>query len=182
MIRTYEPPDEQSWLRCRTLSFLSTCYYDDVWTERPESPAVQLVAVDRDTVVGVFDVEIEADLATIDTVAVHPDYQHKGIATSLLSRARSELPHTVAALDAWTREDEPALAWYRAHGFQESDHYLHVYKHWSESDEDWASPALLSPPVTAFCHASIDDEASIRARFARVYVCRRFRLDIRKEQ
>lgn len=173
-IRRYEPTDEQSWLRCRALSFLSTCYYDDVWTQRPESPVVQLVATHGNDVVGVLDIEIEDRLATIDTVAVHPDHQNRGIASALLTHARAELPGTVATLDAWTREDEPALEWYRTQDFAESDHYLHVYKSWSEPDEGWTSPGQLSAPVTAFCHASIGDEREIRARFARVYVCRRF--------
>ncbi|MCZ4328160.1 GNAT family N-acetyltransferase, partial [Brachybacterium paraconglomeratum] len=80
----------------------------------------------------------------------------------------------ITTLDAWTREDEPALAWYRARGFVESEHYLHVYKGWEDSSEGWMSPAQLSAPITAFCHAALEDEADIRARFSRVYVCRRF--------
>lgn len=173
-IRSYAPTDETSWLRCRTLSFLTTCYYDDVWARRPPSPALQLVAVDGDDVVGILDIEIDGDLATIDTVAVHPDHQGRGIASLLLDQAWRELPAAVSVMDAWTREDESALAWYRAQGFAESEHYLHVYKTWEDSDADWVSPAPLSTPVTAFCHASLQDEADLRARFSRVYVCRRF--------
>lgn len=172
-IRTYEPTDERSWLRCRALSFLDTCYYDDVWTERPATPAVQLVAVHGSTVVGILDVEVEQELATIDTVATHPDYQGRHIASRLLTRAHADLPDRITTLDAWTREDEPALAWYRAHGFAESEHYLHVYKGWEESDEGWESPLRLTAPITAFCHASIEDETDVRGRFSRVYVCRR---------
>ncbi|MGP9536421.1 GNAT family N-acetyltransferase [Brachybacterium sp. AOP43-C2-M15] len=172
-IRRTRAGDEESWLRCRALSFLGTCYYDDVWTGRPVSPAVQLVAVDAELVVGILDVEIEGDLATIDTVAVHPDHGNRGIASALLSRALSELGEEVTTLDAWTREDEPALRWYRRHGFTESDHYLHVYKSWRDPADGWASPAPLTAPVTAFCHADRRDEAELRARYERVYVCRR---------
>lgn len=85
-IRIYDPTDESSWLRCRALSFLSTCYYDDVWTKRPETPAVQLVAAHDGTIVGILDVEVERELATIDTVATHPDYTGQGIASKLLAR------------------------------------------------------------------------------------------------
>src|SRR5699024_10568545 len=127
-IRRYAPTDETDWLRCRALSFLATCYYDDVWTTRPSSPAVQLVATDARTVIGILDVEIDGDLATIDTVAVHPDHQSRGVASQLLDRAWHELPAAVTVMDAWTREDVPALAWYRARGFAESEHYLHVCK------------------------------------------------------
>lgn len=174
VIRPCSPADEPSLLRCRTLSFLDTCYFDDVWTSRPEAPQIQLVAIDDDGVIGILDVEIEDGLAAIDTVAVHPDHRHRGIASQLLSRALEELPATVGTLDAWTREDEAALAWYHRHGFTESEHYLHVYKHWSESGDSWSSPSGRSAPVTAFCHGALADEASLRERFARVYVCRRF--------
>lgn len=173
-IRRYETADENSWLRCRVLSFLGTCYYDDVWTARPSTPAVQLVAVDGGVVVGALDLEVDGELATIDTVATHPDHRGRGIASALLVQALAEVPGDIAAVDAWTREDAPALSWYRARGFEESDHYLHVYKGWDEPDEGWGSPAGLSAPVTAFCHAAIEDEAAIRSRFSRVYICRRF--------
>ena len=173
-IRIYDPTDESSWLRCRALSFLSTCYYDDVWTKRPETPVVQLVAAHHGTIVGILDVEVQGELATIDTVATHPDYARQGIASKLLARARAELPYNITTLDAWTREDEPALAWYRARGFVESEHYLHVYKGWEDLSDGWESPAQLSAPITAFCHAALEDEADIRDRFSRVYVCRRF--------
>lgn len=173
-IRNYHLTDERSWLRCRTLSFLDTCYYDDVWTTRPDSPAVQLVVIEGGEVIGLLDLEVEGALATIDTVAVHPDHQGNGVASALLAKARDRLPHTVTTLDAWTREDNSTLTWYGAGGFVESDHYLHVYKGGEESDDGWVSPDPLSAPVTAFCHARLEDEADVRARFARVYVCRRF--------
>lgn len=126
-LRAFQPADEQSWLRCRVLSFLSTCYDDDVKAHRPETPAVQLVAMLEGVVIGLLDIEIDAELATIDTIAVHPDHQHRGIASALLDRARVELPDVVTTLDAWTREDGAALSWPRATGFSESGHYLHVY-------------------------------------------------------
>ena len=92
-IREYKPADESSWLRCRVLSFLDTSYYDDVARAKPEIPApgMELVAVDqRETVLGIMDISIDGELATIDTVAVHPDHQHDGIGRSLLLYARSE--------------------------------------------------------------------------------------------
>lgn len=173
-LRAYQPADEQSWLRCRLLSFLGTCYYDDVLTRRPKSPAVQLVALHEEVVVGVLDIEIEEQLATIDTIAVHPDHQHRGIASALLDRARAELPASLTTLDAWTREDVAAHAWYRATGFSESEHYLHVYKSGTDPDDGWLSPSHLTSPLTAFCHARLEHEEALRAEFARVYVCRRF--------
>lgn len=172
-IRTYRPTDETSWLRCRVLGFLGTDYYDDVWTRRPDNP-VQLVAVEADDVVGLLDVDVDVDLATIDTVAVHPDRRGRGVATALLAEALRQLPPSVTTLDAWTREDAPAHAWYRSLGMTESEHYLHVYLGWDEPSDGFTAPDGLSSPVTAFCHAPLQREAELRARYRRVYVCRRF--------
>ncbi|MGP9539209.1 GNAT family N-acetyltransferase [Brachybacterium sp. AOP43-C2-M15] len=77
-----------------------------------------------------LDIEIASDLATIDTVAVQPDNQGNGIASALLTRAQAAPPRSVTTLDAWTREDEPAFAWYPSQCFTESGHYLHIYKSW----------------------------------------------------
>lgn len=174
-IRNYEPTDEQSWLRCRVLSFLHTCYYDDVWTSRPTDSQIQLVAVEGGTVVGILDIAIADELATIDTVCVHPDHQHQGIGTALLAEALRRLPPAVTTLDAWTREDPDTLAWYRSRGFIESDHYLHAYKGWNDPTTDgWAAPPPLSMPLMAYCQAAMAYEAQLRAAYQRVYVCRRF--------
>lgn len=179
-VRDYQPADEPSWLRCRALSFLGSAYFDDVKPRRTRENQIELVAVLRaasagaDDVVGILDVEIDGNLATIDTLAVHPDHQGLGIASALLEEALRCLPQAVATLDAWTRDDEPALAWYRSRGFEESDHYLHVYKTSDTPDEGWSAPEGLSAPVLAFAHGSIEDEAAMRERFERVHVCRRF--------
>lgn len=177
-IRNYEPSDERSWLRCRVLAFLDTNYHDDVWTTRPTDSQVQLVAVDRGAVVGICDLVLDGALATIDTICVHPDHQRRGIATDLLHAATARTPEQVTTLDAWTREDPGTLAWYRHHGFTESDHYLHVYKGWDDPPTDgWSAPAPLRGPYLAYCQASIEHEDELRARHHRVYVCRRFSMD-----
>ncbi|WP_405680534.1 GNAT family N-acetyltransferase [Streptomyces sp. NBC_01238] len=131
VIREYRPADEVSWLRCRVLSFLDTPYFDDVLTAKPETPApgFALVATaEQETVTGIIDVSVDDELATIDTVAVHPDYQHQGLGRTLLTEARARVSALgVPTLDAWTRDDPATLRWYRAMGFTESRHYLHVY-------------------------------------------------------
>lgn len=180
VLRPYAPDDEAGWLRCRLLSFFATCYYDDVHTSRGvfELPSVQLVAAVGDQIagqiVGLVDVEIDGAAATIDCIAVHPDYQRAGIGARLLEAAFEVLPDTVTTLDAWTREDEGALAWYARHGFTERFRYLHVYKGYAEGTAEFVAPAPLRPPTIAFCHAGIGHEAELRASYARVYVCRQF--------
>ncbi|HOC14572.1 MAG TPA: GNAT family N-acetyltransferase [Propionicimonas sp.] len=181
-IRPYQPSDLESWLRCRVLSFLHTCYYDDVWQSRPDSPAIQLIAADGETVIGLIDVEIVGSLATIETIAVHPDEQGRGIGSRILAEAERCLPRSVTLLDAWTREDASTLAWYRARGFEESEQYLHVYKGSDDSNDDWSAPPPLHGPVMAFAHGLISDERELRSRFRRVYVCRRFSKAVREDR
>ncbi|MER5970534.1 GNAT family N-acetyltransferase [Streptomyces sp. NPDC002055] len=181
-IRAYAPADERSWLRCRVLAFLSTAYYDDVDRAKPAVPApgLELVAVDRaGTVVGIMDVLVADALATIDTVAVHPDHQRCGIANALLRETRTRARDAgVTTLDAWTRDDPDTLRWYRAMGFEESDHYLHVYAHaYTAADEP--GRAVVTPRsdlrlMAAFLHAKLSDEVRLRREFSRVHVCRRF--------
>src|SRR5699024_4339753 len=76
-------------------------------------------------------------------------------------------------LDAWTREDHAANAWYVRHGFRVIEEYLHVHPDHNETG-GFTSPEPLSPPITAFCHARLDDEVEVRARYARVHRCRRY--------
>jgi len=181
-VREYTPTDEPSWLRCRVLSFLGTAYYDDVARTKPKVPApgFELVAVDqRDMVVGIMDITIDGELATIDTVAVHPDHQHRGVGRSLLTRALARSRDQQAAtLDAWTRDDADTIRWYQAMGFAESDHYLHVYANYytapEEPDRAVASPRPGLRPMMMFLHAKLAEEEQLRREFSRVHVCRRF--------
>lgn len=195
-IRDYRDTDEPSWLRCRALSFLGSSYYDDVKTERtPFDSAIRLVAVHPkpqgmttpadEEVIGILDVELWAEdgspVATIDTVAVHPDHQRAGIAGSLLDTALNTLRRTGTRwLDAWTREDPESSAWYESHGFHVDQSYLHVYRGGDENspdptdDEGYAAPFGLGAPVKAFFHGPDEDPEVWRSRFARVHQCRRY--------
>jgi ribosomal protein S18 acetylase RimI-like enzyme len=183
-IREFTAADERSWLRCRVLSFLSTPYFDDVLPAKPVAaaprPGLDLVAVSPDgTVVGIMDTTIEGDLATIDTVAVHPDHQRHGLGSRLLNHTRARVRALgLSTLDAWTRDDPDTLAWYRAVGFTESDHYLHVYADYRD-DRDEPDRAIGSRrpgmrPMSSFSHATLDQQDVLQAEFTRVHVCRRF--------
>ncbi|MEV6244237.1 GNAT family N-acetyltransferase [Lentzea sp. NPDC051838] len=171
-IRDYEPADEPSWLRCRVLGFLATNYYDDVWQTKRRAD-LELVALDDGEVAGVLDVSVPGAEATIDNVVVHPDHQGRGIATALLEEALRRLERCgVRTLDAWTREDKPALDWYARNGFEEASRYLHVHASAEEIDTVLiARHGLVA--AGAFLHARIEREAEMRQRFERVYVCRR---------
>ncbi|AQX79409.1 GNAT family N-acetyltransferase [Plantibacter flavus] len=177
-IRPYEASDESSWVRCRVLAFLTTQYYDDVWPRRPDmsAPSFGLVAVDAEgRVIGLLDVSVDADAATIDSIATYPSHQGAGIGTALLEAAVERLADEgVSSLDAWTREDPAANGWYRRNGFSEAFQYLHVHLEDGDDADGFTTPPGLSSPVRAFVHASIEREQELRERFARVYVCRQY--------
>ncbi|MFF2375074.1 GNAT family N-acetyltransferase [Streptomyces xiamenensis] len=185
-IRAFTPADETGWLRCRVLAFLQTAYFDDVSRSKPATaaPGLDLVAVDADgRVVGIMDTGIEGDVATIDTVAIHPDHQRRGLARELLERTSNRARKLGAAtLDAWSRDDPDTLNWYRAMGFTESDHYLHVYaNHYRDSSEPGRAIAEARPglrPLMVFAHAQLADEQRLRGEFTRVHVCRRFAMPL----
>ncbi|MFG3369638.1 GNAT family N-acetyltransferase [Streptomyces sp. NPDC048156] len=186
VIREYRPADEISWLRCRVLSFLNTPYFDDVLTTKPEvrAPGFSLVvATELGAIAGIVDVGVDDELATIDTIAVHPDHQHQGLGRALLTEARARVSALgVPTLDAWTRDDPSTLRWYRAMGFTESQHYLHVYANYygdvSEPDRAISERRAGLRPMAAFLHASMETEQLMREQFARVHVCRRFAMDV----
>jgi GNAT superfamily N-acetyltransferase len=173
--------DEQAWLRCRVLAFLGTAYFDDVCTSKPvPASGAALVAVDQagPSIAGVLDLSVDGSLATIDTIAVHPDYQGTGVGTALFEQARARAAALGAVtIDAWTRDDEPALAWYRARGFVESEHYLHVYADYYVSAAEPPAAVIARPglePIKIFLHAPLVREEELRRTFRRVHVCRRF--------
>lgn len=177
-VRAYRPADESGWLRCRVLAFLSTQYYDDVKPHRTvlAEPSIALVAVSpTGEIIGILDVQVDGNAATIDTVATHPDHQGAGVGSALLREVLSHLEAArVETLDAWTREDVAANRWYRSHGFSEQYRYLHVHLNDGDDDAGFVTPDGLSTPVSAFLHGRIEDEARMRARFRRVYVCRQY--------
>jgi ribosomal protein S18 acetylase RimI-like enzyme len=182
VVRDYASSDEQSWLRCRILAFLPTAYYDDVVRTKPvvETRGFELVAVDaHDAVVGLMDVTVDDAVGTIDTLAVHPDHQSRGIARTLLDHAMTRAhAQNLTALSAWTRDDPVTLHWYRATGFIEADHYLHVFANYTTDPAEPSRAVDTMRPglalMSAFLHAKLADEPQLRQQFARVHVCRRF--------
>ena len=193
-IRSFRPGDETGWVRCRTLAFLDTAYYDDVHPEkeRYEGRAIELVAEADGQVVGLVDVECEASPGEICSapadpahagpagmiwhLAVHPDHRRRGIGRALLAEAcKRARAWQIRRLEAWTRDDEFVNDWYRAQGFQHVQCYWHLYL---ASREELATiqPQLSAlRPVSAFAHYLGDDEA-VYGRFARRHRCHRYDL------
>lgn len=178
-IRQFVSADEAQWLRCRALAFLDTAYFDDVVANKqPSQDAIELVAVHDGLIVGILDATIEKAIATVDTIAVHPDFRRQSIATRLLKEGMAGAAKRGATtIDAWTRDDAWVLAWYRARAFVEDEHYLHVYADYRAQAGE-PSDAVTShdrlQAVKVFLHAELDAETEMRRRFQRVHVCRRF--------
>jgi hypothetical protein len=60
----YREKYEESWLRCRVLSFLHTAYYDDVRQKKEpyDNESIGLIAINSDEVIGLIDIELEGRL------------------------------------------------------------------------------------------------------------------------
>lgn len=63
IIRDYRVNDETGWVRCRTLAFLQTAYFDNVLNKKEyyKNPAIELVAELDGQIVGLIDVEYEKE-------------------------------------------------------------------------------------------------------------------------
>jgi ribosomal protein S18 acetylase RimI-like enzyme len=194
-IRPYRPDDEIQWIRCRVLAFLDSAYFDDVQQRKPRysHPAVELVAESPVGVIaGFIDVECEQAPGTVCSsrpglggmiwnLGVHPDWRGHGVASRLLSRAiqlATELG--LVRLEVWTRDDPEVLAWYKSHGFNLIDTYLHVYLDFDEAKLSLVSQVPGLKPIKVF--AQFTDAARferIRSRFGRVHDCNLFELDLK---
>jgi len=176
IVRDYAPGDETSWLRCRVLAFLDTNYYDDVVTVKPKREAgLELVAAVDEQIIGLLDASVTGSQSTIETIAVHPDYRRLGVGQGLLNEVSDRLQgRGVVQIDAWTRDDEGTLAWYRSQGFEQEMRYLHVYASSPDEASSTFSSEMDLTPRAGFFHAWIDHEDTLRKRFSRVYSCRQF--------
>ncbi|ART77584.1 GNAT family N-acetyltransferase [Sutcliffiella horikoshii] len=188
-IRSYNQKDERGWVRCRTLSFLDTAYFDNVLREKEtyENPSIELVAVSDDKIVGLIDIEYELEAGTIcsrekDTggmiwhIAVHPDYQRKKIGFKLLFEAEKIAKELgLVYLEAWTRDDEWVNKWYECNNFKNVQSYLHVFIEGSEE-----LTGLLKcetgglQPVQAFAHYVGKEKEKVKRIYKRVHECIRY--------
>jgi len=187
-IRLYDPiKDEVGWIRCRVLSFLDTAYYDNVLNKKEEyqNPAIELVAIYNNQVVGLLDIEYEKEAKTVCAkgnglggmiwhVATHPDYQRLGIGTRLLKKAE-EIAKKVGLnyLEAWTRDDEWVNQWYKKNGFDKIHSYLHVYL---EGDNEVEKVMRINNQsglqvIQAFAHYSGSKQEHIKSTFNRIHEC-----------
>jgi len=197
-IHPYRPTDEAQWLRCRVLGFLDTAYFDNVLREKERyaNPSIELVAEFDQCIIGLIDVECEAEPGTICSpspnpsvngkagmiwhLAVHPDYHRRGVGQALLQAAIAlAYPSHIQRFEAWTRDDAATLRWYEAQGFEKVESYWHVYLEGNEVDAAISSAIPGLSPRHIFAHYQGDNVAQIQQRFRRVHECNRYDLALR---
>ncbi|MEK4080504.1 GNAT family N-acetyltransferase [Solibacillus sp. FSL K6-1126] len=146
IIRNYSVTDETGWVRCRTLAFLQTAYFDNVLNKKEhyQNPAIELVAELDGQIVGLIDVEFEKEERTVCSrgeglggmiwhIAVHPDFSRQGIGQQLLYAAETKAKEmNINRFEAWTRDDLWVQNWYEKMKFKMVDSYYHVYFEGSE--------------------------------------------------
>ncbi|MCS1392676.1 GNAT family N-acetyltransferase [Lysinibacillus boronitolerans] len=168
IIRDYRVNDETGWVRCRTLAFLQTAYFDNVLNkkERYENPAIELVAELDGQIVGLIDVEYETEERTVCSrgegeglggmiwhIAVHPDFSRRGIGQQLLYTAENKARRMkLNRFEAWTRDDLWVQNWYEKMNFNIVDSYYHVYFEGNEMDHRIQSNMPNLYLVNAFTH------------------------------
>lgn len=171
IIRNYTPQDEQSWLRCRVLSFLNTAYYDNVLKEKEvyENPSIELVAIMDDQVVGLIDIEYELVPKAVCTmkdtrggmiwhIAVHPDYQRKGIGEQLLVAALTQAEKLqLTYVEAWTRDDVWVQKWYEKNNFYNTYSYYHLFLEGNEMNTLSYEKHKNFYPISMFAHFVEED-------------------------
>src|SRR5690625_1687329 len=195
-IRLYDPTkDEIGWLRCRVLSFLDTAYFDNVLNkkEKYQNPAIELVAIYNNQVVGLLDIEYEKEEKTVCTkgngsggmiwhIATHPDYQRMGIGTRLLEESEKiAKKEGLDYLEAWTRDDEWVNQWYEKNGFDKVYSYLHVYP---EGDNEIKKVMSVNNKselqiIQAFAHYSGSKQEDIKSKFKRVHECNCYKKNLK---
>lgn len=175
-ILDYSSKYEDSWIRCRTLSFLYTQYYDDILQTKPKIDGIELICVENNQVIGLLDIEIKNAYcsydkhqkgAMIETIAVHPEHQSKGIGQKLLEVAEERLKlEGIDYLEAWTREDDSSNQWYIKNGFSQFNSYFHVF---TSGDIKTSNPHFH--PIFTFGHVT-DRKQIDETVVDRIYECR----------
>lgn len=199
-MRNYRESDEQSWVRCRVISFLDTSYLDDVhrYREKFEHEAICLVAVleGSNEVIGLMDTEIDAKpgedgrlRATIWALAVLPEYRKRGVAGKLWKATLQGLAQAgVSTVEVWTQDDADANRWYQQQGFEQFTAYLNVYARGRFNQGDKSPVQQLLPEAAENWRygyirnlnfeASLEHRAELEALSYRLHEVRGYRLQL----
>ncbi|ALC85471.1 GNAT family acetyltransferase [Bacillus sp. FJAT-22090] len=184
-IREYNDSDETGWVRCRTLSFLNTAYFDNVLNKKEiyENPAIELVAELNGQIVGLIDVEYEKEEKTVCSrgeglggmiwhIAVHPDYYRQGIGEQLLQEAEKRaIDLSLNRFEAWTRDDFWVQNWYEKMLFNKVDSYYHIYFEGNEMKNRIQNTIPKLYLVNTFAHYVGEEIEQFKTTNQRIYEC-----------
>lgn len=185
IIREYTAEDEIGWVRCRTLAFLHTAYFDNVLPTKEHyiHPAIELVAEIEGQIVGLIDVEYETEERTVCSrgkglggmiwhIAVHPDFSRRGIGKDLLNTAEAKaIELGLNRFEAWTRDDKWVQNWYNNMKFEQVDSYYHLYFEGNEMNTIIQSTTPGLHIVNAFAHYVGNDILRFKETNNRVHEC-----------
>ncbi len=194
IIRSYNSSDEESWLKCRLLSFHDSPYYDDVYTTKPvfDNLCLELVAEINGKIIGILDLEkddIDGSIcywksgtgAMIWTIGVLPQYRRSGIASKLVLEAVDwAKSKDIDFLEAWTRDDNRALDWYESLNFNRFHSYWHIYFKGNISKSLLKSNDKDIVPQSVFAHSDRDPVTLDQNNIDRYYKCSGYKLELTK--
>ncbi|MGG0643074.1 N-acetyltransferase [Sporosarcina gallistercoris] len=185
LIRDYDPSDEMGWVRCRTLAFLETAYFDNVLNQKEhyENPAIELIAEIDGQVVGLIDIEYERVERSVCSrgkglggmiwhIAVHPDFSRQGIGRQLVDSAVDRAKVIgLNRFEAWTRDDLWVKNWYEKQNFTIVDSYYHIYFEGAEMNQRIHSGIPKLHLVNAFAHYVGEDIDQFKTKNKRIHQC-----------
>ena len=194
IIRPYNLSDEESWLKCRLVSFHDSAYYDDVYTKKPmfDNLSLELVAERNGEIIGILDVEKDNKDgsicycksgigAMIWTIAVLPKYRRFGIARTFVLKAKDwAKSKDIDFIEAWTRDDKWVLDWYESVGFYRFHSYWHIYFKGDNAKSLFESNNQDISPQSVFAHSNKDPKTLDQNKIDRFYKCSGYKLDITK--
>lgn len=185
IIREYKDTDEIGWVRCRTLSFLNTAFFDNVLNKKEsyENPAIELVAELNGQIVGLIDVEYEKEEKTVCSrgeglggmiwhIAIHPDCYRQGIGEKLLQEAEKQAINLgLNRFEAWTRDDWWVRNWYEKMLFNKVHSYYHIYFEGKEMKNRIQSNIPNLQLVNSFTHYVGEEIEQFTTSNQRIHEC-----------
>ncbi len=194
IIRPYNLSDEESWLKCRLVSFHDSAYYDDVYTKKPifDNLSLELVAERNGEIIGILDVEKDNKDgsicycksgigAMIWTIAVLPKYRRFGIARTFVLKAKDwAQSKDIDFIEAWTRDDKWVLDWYESMGFSRFHSYWHIYFKGANAKSLFECNDKDIAPQSVFAHSDKDPKTIDQNKIDRFYKCSGYKLEITK--
>lgn len=141
IIRQFAHSDEDNWIECQLHSYLHSPYYDVLNKVRPryENPAIELVGIENDKIVGILDIEIEQEQghfcfdetersAMISAIGVLLNHRGKGLGSKLIRKGIELIQknYEIHRIEIWIREDPGIISWLKKLKFQKIHQFFEI--------------------------------------------------------